>query len=89
MFNPLLVVVVVVGTAENYKVQTGDSKRNKYRIKETKAIQVSDKNEDLHIFGHLRLKFNVERKGRKANKQIFLKTFRDAQNYSAHGIDNK
>lgn len=69
MFNPLLVVVVVVvGTAENYKVQTGDSKRNKYRIKETKAIQVSDKNEDLHIFGHLRP--NVQRREkRKKGKQ--------------------
>lgn len=43
-----------------------------------------------YIFlGILGLMFNVERKGRKANKQTFLKTFRDAQNYSAHGIDNK
>ena len=71
MFNLLLVDTRRrrrVDTAENYKVQTGGSKLNKYRIKETKVIQISDENDDLHIFGHLRP--NVQRREkRKKGKQ--------------------
>ena len=86
MFNPLL--VVVVGTAENYKVQTGDSKLNKYRIKETKVIQISDENDDLHIFGHLRPNVQRREKRKKGKQTNFSKTFRDAQTCRAHSIDN-